>query len=123
MLICTPAELVRWNHGGRYPPSWEDSRRLFDGPESQVMNPASEADTMARPTMGVRNWMPSTRIIATNMAFGNSLLGLFSSLTWTAFISMPEYAPKLLTISTMLAIPVHSGSRCSAVIGAALGLP
>ena len=90
------------------------------------MKPASDADTMARPTIGVSHWIPkcaktaskacitpavrlsssaginqlitsggrikmqSTKIIATNIAFGNCLLGFSSRLTWTAFISIPE---------------------------------
>ena len=40
-------------------------------------------------TSGGRIRMHSTKIMATNIAFGNSLLGSLSSLTWTAFISMP----------------------------------
>ena len=65
----------------------------------------------------------STSPHAKNIARGNSLLGSRSDPTWTAFISMPEYARKLLTISTRLAMPVHCGIRWSASIGAADGLP
>ncbi|CAM5568411.1 hypothetical protein STANM309S_01795 [Streptomyces tanashiensis] len=53
----------------------------------------------------------STRPIARNIDFGYSLGGSFSEETCTAFISMPEYDRKLLTISTRLARPVHCGSR------------
>jgi hypothetical protein len=67
--------------------------------------------------------MSSTSPIARNMDRGNSLAGLRSEETWTAFISMPEYDRKLLTISTRLAMPAHCGSRCDASIGAADGLP
>jgi hypothetical protein len=63
----------------------------------------------------------STR--AKNIVLGNSRRGSFIAFTWTAFISIPVYAMKLLTISTMLATPVHSGRMLLAVIGAADGLP
>lgn len=53
----------------------------------------------------------STSPMARNIDFGYSFAGFFSDETWTAFISMPEYERKLLTISTRLARPVHSGSR------------
>jgi hypothetical protein len=43
--------------------------------------------------------------------------------TCTAFISMPEYDRKLLTISTRLERPAQAGNRWSAVIGAADWLP
>ena len=53
----------------------------------------------------------STRPIARNIAFGNSLPGFLSDDTCTAFISMPEYDRKLLTISTRLARPAHAGKQ------------
>jgi hypothetical protein len=65
----------------------------------------------------------STSPHAKNIAFGNSRRGLRRDPTWTAFISMPEYDRKLLTMSTRLAIPVHWGMRWSASIGAADALP
>ena len=49
--------------------------------------------------------------------------GSRSDETCTAFISMPEYDRKLLTISTRLDSPAHAGSRLLAVIGAADSLP
>lgn len=49
----------------------------------------------------------STRHTARNIDFGYSFPGFFSEETWTAFISMPEYERKLLTIRTRLARPVH----------------
>ena len=55
--------------------------------------------------------MSSTSPIARNIARGNSLPGLRSDDTCTAFISMPEYDRKLFTISTRLARPAHAGSR------------
>ena len=67
--------------------------------------------------------MSSTSPMARNIAFGNSLAGLRSEDTCTAFISMPEYDRKLFTISTRLARPAQAGSRLSAVIGAADALP
>ncbi len=65
----------------------------------------------------------STSPIARNMDFGYSFAGFFSEETWTAFISMPEYDRKLLTIRTRLASPAHWGRRCEEVIGAAEPLP
>ena len=98
----------------------------MEGPDSQVMNPASVAATIARPMIGVRKSSPKcastvwnacmtpavrlmsaegttqlmasggrikmtrTRPTATNIAFGNCFGGSSSSLTCTAFISMPE---------------------------------
>src|SRR4051812_28129141 len=60
-----------------------------------------------------------TRPMARNIDRGNSLPGFLRDDTWTAFISMPEYDRKLLTISTRLDSPAHAGSRWLAVIGAA----
>ena len=67
--------------------------------------------------------MASTRPIAVNIDLGNSLEGLRNDETCTAFISMPEYDRKLLTISTRLASPAHSGRMWAASMGAADGLP
>ncbi len=53
-----------------------------------------------------------TRPIDRNIDLGNSLPGFRSEETCTAFISMPEYDRKLLTISTRLDRPAHAGSRC-----------
>ena len=60
---------------------------------------------------------------AKNIDRRNSFRGLGSDDTSTALISMPDYAKKLFMIRTRLAIPVHSGSRWLAVIGAADTLP
>src|SRR4051794_31726736 len=60
-----------------------------------------------------------TRPMARNIDRGNSLPGFLSDDTWTAFISMPEYDRKLLTISTRLDSPAHAGRRLLAVMGAA----
>ncbi|GMA25386.1 hypothetical protein GCM10025864_31450 [Luteimicrobium album] len=49
----------------------------------------------------------STRPIARNIARGNSRPGRRRLVTCTAFISMPAYDRKLLTMSTSDAIPVH----------------
>jgi len=65
----------------------------------------------------------STRPIDRKIERGNSLPGFRSDDTCTAFISMPLYDRKLLTISTRLARPAHSGKKFSAVIGAADGFP
>jgi len=67
--------------------------------------------------------MTNTSPIARNIARGNSLAGFRSDDTCTAFISMPEYDRKLLTISTRLASPAQAGSRWLADIGAAEGCP
>ncbi len=65
----------------------------------------------------------STSPIAMNIDFGYSFAGSLSEDTCTAFISMPEYERKLLTMRTRLARPVHRGSRWLLSIGAADGLP
>ena len=62
-------------------------------------------------------------IDASRMAFGNCLPGLSISFTCTAFISMPAYERKLLTISTMLAMPVHVGSHCASDAGGSSDVP
>ncbi len=65
----------------------------------------------------------STSPIARNIDRGNSVAGLRRLVTCTAFISMPAYDRKLLTMSTRDASPVQAGSRCCASMGAAEGLP
>ena len=96
-------------------------------PSNACITPAVRLSVLAGTTQLIasagRMKIRSTRPIARKMAFGNSLPGSRSSSTCTAFISMPEYERKLLTISTRLAMPVHAGSRCSASIGAADALP
>ena len=67
--------------------------------------------------------MARTSPTARRVAFGNSPAGSRNSSTWTAFISIPAYARKLLTISTTPASPVQAGRRCVAFIGAAEWLP
>ena len=67
--------------------------------------------------------MSSTRPMAKKIARGNSRAGSRRVPTCTAFISMPEYDRKLLTMSTRLDSPAQTGSRWSASIGAADELP
>ena len=77
------------------------------------------AGTTQEITSAGRMKIASTRAIARKIDLGKSLAGFSISSTCTAFISMPEYARKLFTMSTRPASPLHAGSRWWTFIGAA----